>query len=841
MFSPFMPVTDQFASLEHSCLFTYQIVSDHPAQVPLVSNAQCTGSVLAELQNLKADPEELFTKLEKIGKGSFGEVFKGIDNRTQKVVAIKTIDLEEAEDEIEDVQQEITVLSQCDSPYVTKYYGSYLKSNVMTPGGAPKAANVLLSEQGDVKLADFGVAGQLTDTQIKRNTFVGTPFWMAPEVIKQSAYDSKADMWSLGITAIELAKGEPPHSELHPMKVLFLIPKNNPPTLEGNYSKLLKEFIEACLNKEPSFRPTAKELLKHKFIVRHAKKTSYLTELIDRYKRWKAEQSHDDSSSDESDSEQDGQASGGNDPGDWIFNTIREKKDPKKLQNGAAHLEEFERNKCPAFLGNSPRTCSKGFQCNTDLRRQFGLHLKMAIHVEGLVAIILFYLLILFVGIWAAWKNKNSGMAAGTDRSETIMVGGRDIGLFVGGFTMTATWVGGGYINGTAEYVYLPGFGLAWAQAPFGYALSLIVGGMFFAKPMRSRGYVTMLDPFQQIYGKRMGGLLFIPALMGEIFWSAAILSALGATLSVIVDMNINTSVIVSALIAIFYTLVGGLYSVAYTDVVQLFCIFLGLWVSVPFALSNPAVSDIGVTAYKYIHQEPWLGSINSSDIYMWLDNFFLLASDREIVWVMRITIFVFGAVATAMALLTGTVYGLWYLSSDLVYVIIFPQLLSVLFVKGTNTYGSVAGYIFGLLLRISGGEPYLKLPPFIYYPGWTEQIKEHPLTGAVEHIIVQKFPFKTISMLSSFLANVAFSYLFKYLFESGSLAPKYDFFDAVLTKHSKENMDKTTLVNSDNIVLSELAPVKPRHSIAVAAGFVNKEALSDEDTSPNSSNNEHD
>ncbi|MFT5169357.1 MAG: high affinity choline transporter 7, partial [Saprospiraceae bacterium] len=188
----------------------------------------------------------------------------------------------------------------------------------------------------------------------------------------------------------------------------------------------------------------------------------------------------------------------------------------------------------------------------------------------GFFAMLIFYALIFYVGSYAAKLRKN-------DDVNSVLLAGRELPLFIAVFTMSATWIGGGFINGTAEYTSDENYGLIWVQAPWGYALSLMVGGLFFARKMRNYGFKTMLDPLAQRFGKRMAAVLFIPALSGEIFWTAAILTALGTTFGVVLGLELQPAIVISALIAIAYTALGGLWAVALTDVVQLILLIVGL------------------------------------------------------------------------------------------------------------------------------------------------------------------------------------------------------------------------------------------------------------------------
>ncbi|CAK6974482.1 serine/threonine-protein kinase 4-like [Scomber scombrus] len=274
--------------------------------------------------SLTKQPEEVFDVLEKLGEGSYGCVFKAHYKETGEIVAIKQVPVES---DLQEIIKEISIMQQCNSPHVVRYYGSYFKKNdlwiVMEYCGAGsvsdiirlrnktltedeiaailqctlkgleylhfmrkihrdiKAGNILLNTEGHAKLADFGVAGQLTDTMAKRNTVIGTPFWMAPEVIQEIGYNCVADIWSLGITAIEMAEGKPPYAEIHPMRAIFMIPTNPPPTFRNPdlWSGPFIEFVKQCLVKNPENRATATQLLQHPFI-KAAKPNTVLRALI---------------------------------------------------------------------------------------------------------------------------------------------------------------------------------------------------------------------------------------------------------------------------------------------------------------------------------------------------------------------------------------------------------------------------------------------------------------------------------------------------------------------------------------------------------------------------------
>uniref|UniRef100_UPI0037E87519 high-affinity choline transporter 1-like n=1 Tax=Semicossyphus pulcher TaxID=241346 RepID=UPI0037E87519 len=249
----------------------------------------------------------------------------------------------------------------------------------------------------------------------------------------------------------------------------------------------------------------------------------------------------------------------------------------------------------------------------------------MAVNWPGLLSIGVFYLIVLGTGIWASRKSKREEKKCTGNRSEVTMVGGRNLNIGVSIFTMTATWVGGGYILGNAEVVYDPTKGLVWATGPIAFSINMVIGALFFVKPIRSKNYVTLMDPFQEKYGNTVAAIVFIPALVGDILWIACVLGALGGTVSVVMDIASPLAVSVSAAVAIFYTLMGGLYSVAYTDVIQLSLMLLGLWLCVPFILTSPTSANFTVAAVTKLYQEPWIGTLELEDTGRWIDDILLL------------------------------------------------------------------------------------------------------------------------------------------------------------------------------------------------------------------------
>ena len=471
----------------------------------------------------------------------------------------------------------------------------------------------------------------------------------------------------------------------------------------------------------------------------------------------------------------------------------------------------------------------------------------------------------LVVGGVAARKVKDGSVA-------DLIVAGRSLPLWIALLTMTATWVDGGYLLGTAEGAFKGNVALG-AQGGLCFGLSLVLGGLFFARRMRRLGFTTLIDPFEARFGKGWAAVLFVPAMLAEVFWSAELLVAIGSSIDVLLGLRLTLAILLAALAVTIYTMLGGLWSVAYTDVVQLGFVALGLIVALPFLLNSvgglqaalssytaarpaggvsgwswPAIVNwwdvaamltfggipwncyfqrvlscrtatearrmsmwsglltmafmvppllVGIAAFSYPWPAPlakrlaefpsetlplflkqatpaWVamlglaaivGAVTSSfsssilsaaSMFSWNCCKRLLRPDlspTSMKRLIRISVAVLGGGALLMALKVQSVQALWFFTSDLVFVLLFPQLVCALFDSKANRIGSMAAFAIALIIRVGGGEPLLGLKPLIGYPemfvallpGTTMDWYDAG-TGAM------LFPFKTLAAASGML-----------------------------------------------------------------------------------------
>ncbi|MES1213708.1 MAG: sodium:solute symporter family protein [Singulisphaera sp.] len=453
----------------------------------------------------------------------------------------------------------------------------------------------------------------------------------------------------------------------------------------------------------------------------------------------------------------------------------------------------------------------------------------------GVIAIAAMFAIFLAIGAWAGRKIHHS--------PGELLLAGRGMPLWIAVLTTTATWVDGGYLLGTVEKTQS---GLAAGlQGGLCFGLSLILGGLVFAGPMRRHEFTTLVDPFESRFGRPWAAVLFLPAMLGELFWSAELLVAIGATCGAVLNIDLKTAIIASALVVTIYTVIGGMWSVAYTDVFQIALVPIGMLAALPFALSSVGglsaawetfvnqmgaraallvpvtqhdawpladrvawwelavmlvlggipwncyfqrvlscrtVSQarwhsvmagvltmaltippllLGIVAYSYqgwseadrglLAEQPSMvlpmllreaappavamlglgaivGAVTSSfsasilsagSMFSWNVVHRLRGARDSTSYlrrVIRASIIVLGVTATIMALDVQSVAELWFFTADLVFVLLFPQLLWALFDPRANLTGSVTAFAVSLVLRLGSGISLFGLPAFIPY-----------------------------------------------------------------------------------------------------------------------------
>ncbi|XP_064475919.1 high affinity choline transporter 1-like isoform X2 [Ornithodoros turicata] len=507
----------------------------------------------------------------------------------------------------------------------------------------------------------------------------------------------------------------------------------------------------------------------------------------------------------------------------------------------------------------------------------------------GAACTVLYYVMVTAIGVWAARKyhtepfhiERKRKEKAGLDYVVRLLLVNREMTLALGTASLVATWMGAGLLSHLATEMFARG--LLSCYAPLSYAMAFALGGSFFAHKLHETGSTTVLDPLQRRFGQRLVIVYFIPCLCGEVLWSAVSLSTLGYTMNLIIEVDEIVCIIISSIVTLFYTSLGGLYAIIYTDLFQVVILLSGLMLSLPFCLHNAATS-----ATNNYSSSNWIGTVSYEDFYHRIDRFITVglggisvqdyvqrvlacpeaqvaeamsysaafgcmilavpaiiiggcakaanfttiqsnttltmediirgnvlalairtltpgpvavilvlglassvmatvdstifsaatmlshniykgilrpgASTTELVLVLRLSVILLGAFATYIAVATTAVNSMWNYASDLLFILLFPQVVCILFLPdGVNAYGSLTGFFLGLLLRTAAGEPGMGLPTLFRYPGYDSQHGR------------QLFPYRTFSMVAHLLCMLVASRVVKKLFVGGIMPMRYD------------------------------------------------------------------